>query len=123
MSAFILVVGLVLLAVATVILVRTFAAYKAYYEGAWKQGPENVAKAHKALGKYGTPKHPVEKATYKKDNGVVARQVEEPEWQLPGLHVKYSSDTYRDTIVIELDSVFRARQEAEHKEEAAEPKL
>jgi hypothetical protein len=43
------------------------------------------------------------------------RTVDEPEWRLPGLHVKYDAGPYEDTIVIELQSVADARAEAERK--------
>jgi hypothetical protein len=92
-------------------------AYAAYYNaGAWKQGPENVAAAHEALKKYGPPWR-----IYKET--IASRTVEEPEWRFDGLHVKYNADAFTDTILIELESVFKARTDAQQGEKTAEPKL
>lgn len=98
--------------------------YQEFYESHWKHGPENVAKAHEALRrKYGEPLHPINKKTYTNQSGVVIRHVEEPEWRRDGLHVKYTADTYRDTILIELDSIFQAQQDVERGRKVPEPTL
>jgi hypothetical protein len=98
-------------------------AKRAAYERMLKEGPENVAKAQKDLfRKYKAPHQPVESTTYRR-NGAFLRKVQEPEWVFPGLHVKYDADTFEDTILIELESVARARAEAKRKKEAAEGKL
>jgi hypothetical protein len=78
------------------------------YENEQRNAPARVAKAQKQLkAKYGQPTHTtIEPFTL---NGVVVRKTDEPEWILPGLHVKYDADVYEDTVLIELDSVFKAR--------------
>ena len=92
---------------------------QAQYEKATKSAAENVAKAQKdLLRKYGKPRSPVHTASY--TNG---RAVQEPEWIFPGLHVRYASGTYQDSILIEVESLFRARSESQQTQEAAEPKL
>ncbi len=89
------------------------------YENAVKVAAENVSKAQKdLLRKYGKPRNPVHTARY--TNG---RAVQEPEWSFPGLHVRYDSGTYQDSILIEVESLFKARSESQQKQEAAEPKL
>jgi hypothetical protein len=96
---------------------------QAYYESASKRGLQNVEKAHKALfAKYG-PLKGVPKRSYKNEHGVVTRVVDEPEWGGHGVHVKYSSGPYDDSVVIELESVETARADDERQKEAAEPKL
>ena len=53
----------------------------------------------------------------------VTRKTEEPEWVLPGLHVQYEAQQYRDTVTIELESATKARAQVEGAKEAASPKL
>jgi len=85
-------------------------AANSQYERMLKEGPANVAEAYKELSrKYKNPIQPVITAHYGN------RTVDEPEWRLPGLHVKYDAGPYEDTIVIELQSVADARAEAERK--------
>jgi hypothetical protein len=87
-------------------------AAEAQYERMLKEGPANVAKAYKELSrKYKAPIQPVKTAHYG------SRAVDEPEWKLAGLHVKYDAGPYEDTIVIELESVHEARVEAERKKD------
>jgi hypothetical protein len=88
-----------------------------------KMGDANVAKAHKQLrDKYGTPTHS-KPFSYKNGYGALLREVDEMEWMLPGLHVKYDSDTYWDTVTIEAESVFKEKTESQRADEKAEPKL
>jgi hypothetical protein len=90
------------------------------YENELKNGPARVAKAQKQLrAKY---KKPSKSSRISFERGdVITHQTDELEWNLPGLHVKYSPDVYEDTLTVELDSVSKARVQREQKEEAAEP--
>jgi hypothetical protein len=99
-------------------------ASEAYYEAAWKHGPDNVASAQKALrNKYGPPDRPIKKSKHRYYKDGPGQQVEEPEWHRDGLHVKYTADQYEDNVVIELESFFNSRSEAGSRGKAAEPQL
>jgi hypothetical protein len=89
------------------------------YAAGLKRDPLNVANAQKALReKYGAPKSHPTRAMPTNDGGAI-----EWGWNEHNLHVFYVPDSYVDTIRIELDSVTRARLEADKKREAAEPKI
>jgi hypothetical protein len=93
------------------------------YENELKNGPARVAKAQALLSrKYGPARKPVDVETFTL-NSVVTHRTAEPEWILPGLHVKYRSDNFEDTLTIELSSVFKAREDSARAKEAAEPPL
>jgi hypothetical protein len=99
-------------------------AQEAFYEAAWKHGPQNVAAAQKALrNKYGPPNRTVKKGKRRYYKTGPEERVEEPEWQRDGLHVKYTAAEHQDNVVIELESSFDSRRQAENQEERAVPKL
>jgi hypothetical protein len=89
-----------------------------------KKAPARVAKVQGQMkAKYGNPTR-AEMRTFKnQETGVVVRRIEEREWFFPGLHVEYDADRYVDSVLIELESAFKARAESRRAREAAEPKL
>jgi hypothetical protein len=94
------------------------------YQDEMKKAPARVAKVQGQMkAKYGNPTR-AEMRTFKnQETGVVVRRIEEREWFFPGLHVEYDADRYVDSVLIELESAFKARAESRRAREAAEPKL
>jgi hypothetical protein len=89
------------------------------YEAGLKQDPVNVATAQKTLrDKYGLPKSHSTKTASANDGSVI-----EWGWEDHKLHVFYVPGTQIDTIVIELDSVTRARLNEDRKHEATVPQM
>jgi hypothetical protein len=94
------------------------------YEDDVKKAQARVAKVQSQLkSKYGRPTSVIPHKFTNTQTGVVERRIDDLEWVLDGLHVRYDAERYEDTVLIELDSVYRSRIEGQRKQEAAEPKL
>ena len=91
-------------------------------EAAAMKVPARAAKERRELeAKYGRPTQAV-RASHQTVIGDTI-ECEESAWVLPGLHVQYRACPYFDGLLIEVDSAFKARQENERKENAANHKL